>query len=66
MLVDEAQFGTQQTAALGFIQAVDIQYLAVGCMFSSVLLPEPDSPTMPRTSPGHRSSETSLQPMRLP
>lgn len=81
MLVDEAQFGTQQTAALGFIQAVDIQYLAVSCrvvdmpggrsrrpesMFSSVLLPEPDSPTMPRTSPGHRSSETSLQPMRLP
>ena len=31
MLVDEAQFGTQQTAALGFIQAVDIQYLAVSC-----------------------------------
>ena len=31
MLVDEAQFGTQQTAALGFIQAVDIQHLAVGC-----------------------------------
>ena len=31
MLVDEAQFGTQQTATLGFIQAVDIQYLAVSC-----------------------------------
>ena len=30
MLMDEAQLGTQQTAAMGFIKAVDIQHAAVG------------------------------------
>ena len=31
--------------------------------FSSVVFPEPDSPTMPSTSPGHKSKETSLKPL---
>src|SRR5690554_7335374 len=29
---------------------------------SSVDFPEPDSPTMPRTSPGYKSKDTSWQP----
>jgi hypothetical protein len=33
---------------------------------SSVVLPEPDSPTIASTSPGHRSKLTSAQPIRLP
>ena len=31
MLMDKAQFGPQQTATMGFIQAVDIQHTAVSC-----------------------------------
>jgi len=31
--------------------------------FSRVVLPEPDSPTIPSTSPGHSSNDTSLKPL---
>ncbi len=81
VLVDEAPIGAHQQAALGLAHPVEVAEGAVAHavadraasgqqsrreQLSSVVLPEPDSPTTASTSPGQRSNETSRQPTRAP
>ena len=82
VLVHEAPVGPHQEAALGLAEVVEVAPCAVAhpvvgaCprsarsrverQLSSVVLPEPDSPTTASTSPGQSSNPTSAQPMRAP
>eukprot|EP01132_Coremiostelium_polycephalum_P009853 gene9854-12088_t len=73
ILMHETPIGAHEKAAFRLAQPVEIAELTpadgarrVARQLSNVVLPEPDSPTIASTSPGHSSNETFWQPMRLP